>query len=163
MRRFYIVLEGVISGVIAITLYVAAILKIRDQSGFAFYLTSITFVPEPWRSRLTVIMPMVEVAVASLLLIGFTKRFGQIAAIVLFAVLTGFLIKMVNDPYAPECNCFGLVTMAANAHRSNQIGLVRNIGLLMLSVLALMLSIASRRQKSTMTGDHTTYRHHFLP
>jgi uncharacterized membrane protein YphA (DoxX/SURF4 family) len=143
--------------VLATLLTASAVAKIRDLDYFSFYLTSITFIGEPYRGWLAFIVPMSEVIVACLLFLPPSRRFGLYTCAMLLSIYMIFLSIMVMDPYAPACACFGQIKLAADAKTANRLSLAKDVALLVLSLLPL-LGLGRERRGAKACAEQANFQ-----
>jgi methylamine dehydrogenase accessory protein MauD len=85
---------------------VAALGKLADIKGGRRGLESFG-VPRRLASPLALLLPFAELAVAGLLLLGSTVRYGALAALGLLAVFTAAIVTNLARGRKPDCHCFG--------------------------------------------------------
>jgi hypothetical protein len=118
--------------IIAIVLLLGIVMKYLGMSEFAKATDIITIVPFFFRKLLPVVVPLVEIVLVVGLLVGKNKRFWIVATFYTFLVFSGYLIWLIINPWAPHCDCLGLLRFAEDVRTDNIISLIRNIVLLFL-------------------------------
>jgi uncharacterized membrane protein YphA (DoxX/SURF4 family) len=116
---------------LAVVFVVAAAAKLADLRGTRTSVAALG-IPAPAARLVGTALPVVELSVASALLIPDTARIGAVAAAVLLSVFSGAIAVNLARGRRPACNCFGQL-------RSQPIGvptLIRNLALLGLALLA---------------------------
>jgi len=103
-------------------------------------------------------LSLVEI-VLGLLAIGWIwpKRSAILLALVIVG-LTAVMLKLVLDPSAPPCGCLGRVSpgmLPEEIQKANQLGLARNVAMLMVSVWIVKCSFVkpSAGDKASFVGD----------
>lgn len=122
----------VVRGVLSVVLGVAAVAKVRDRRGTADAAVALG-VPERHGRAVAGVLPVVELAVAALLLVPDTARVGAAGAIVLLGAFTVAVARALSRGARPACHCFGQMS-------DEPIGpstLVRNGVLLALAIVVL--------------------------
>ena len=112
----------------------AALSKAVAPQRFAETTASIRVIPMEVRWHLPLMVPLLELAVAALMLLPWARRCGLYAAAFSLVGFTGFLMWAVFDPSIADCNCFGPITDRFVAGGSERVGLVRNVILLGVAV-----------------------------
>lgn len=77
-----------------------------------------------------------------------TRKPSRVLFYAVLVLLIGFmmiLVRMALDPWAPNCGCLGLLRIASKSDNNARIGIVRNIGL-MLVCLSLIWETYSPRK-----------------
>lgn len=87
-------------------------------------------VPGEFAKPLSVALPIVELAIAVLLLSTSTSWIGAIAALLLLAAFIGGMIFQIAKGNAPDCHCFGQI----HSEPVGKSSLIRNIGFAILSL-----------------------------
>lgn len=87
-------------------------------------------VPDNLAKAVSVVLPIVELAIAVLLLSTATSWIGSIAALLLLAVFIGGMIFQIAKGNAPDCHCFGQI----HSEPVGKSSLIRNIGFAILSL-----------------------------
>ena len=119
--------------VIALVFVAAAVGKVRDPNGTRQGARDLG-VPERSAGPTARALPIVEAAIAALVLVPATHRIGAAFAVVLLASFTVAIAGTMRTGRRPVCHCFGAVT-------GRPIGpdtLVRNGALIVLAVVALV-------------------------
>lgn len=129
--------------------FIAAIAKITDLERFERIASTIRVLPAKWRSWVPYTVTLCELALACLLCLPETVKIGLRCAVLLLCAFTAFLIVQVFTPYAPDCNCFGLLKLSADAANENRIGLLRNAVLILVALLSLGAVSPSERTRVT--------------
>jgi len=83
----------------------------------------------------------------SLVLARKPSRVLLYAVLALLVSFTIILVRMALDPWAPKCGCLGLLRIAAANDSGARIGIVRNLGL-MVVCLSLIWDAYSMRKQS---------------
>src|SRR5689334_20113958 len=109
----------------------AALAKLGDRRGSERAITDLGL-PQATAPLLAWIVPLVELAVAALLLPAATAWRGGVAALALLAVFTALIGYNLLRGRAPDCHCFGQLTAAPIGRGT----LVRN--LLLMAAAALL-------------------------
>jgi hypothetical protein len=151
LRRSAGLLAEIAPWLLSATLLLTAIAKIYTLDHFHELVMSFTFLSERLRYWITFGVPLAEIVVSTLLLIPATRALGLVLSLTILTVFTGYLVRIVADPYAPACLCLGLVHFAKNAHRENQISLVRNCVLLFVVIVALIMRLTHNPKGGTLT------------
>jgi uncharacterized membrane protein YphA (DoxX/SURF4 family) len=110
---------------------VAAVAKVSDPGSFGETLNRFRV---PGRSVATWAIPLAELAVAGLLLVPDSVRFGAGAALVLLGVFTATVVATLRRGEQPDCGCFGAASRAPIGPGT----LARNAALAALGVLVLL-------------------------
>lgn len=118
--------------VLVVVFALAGMSKLADQAGFRQGLTGFGL-PAALRQPVAQALPWLELAVALVLLVPATARWGAVAALGLLGAFTALVAMTLAQGRRPSCNCFGQAT-------SQPIGsgtLVRNLGLMACCLLIL--------------------------
>ena len=137
--------------VLAAVFFISAVGKLLSLEDFARVTQTLTFIPISMRRWFPVAVPAAEAVVVYLLVLRPTRGVGIVLANAMLVAFTGFLIWRAGDPYAPPCECFGLLKLAAFAKRHNEVALVRNAGLLIPGLLGLWATFT--RDGRSLSGD----------
>lgn len=119
-------------------LLVAVVSKFIAMEEFAEVTSTLTIVPRPIRQVLPVLIPLAELVVTYALVLPGLRRIGVCAAAVMLLAFSGYLAWAVAHPWAPACNCLGLLALAGDAHTHNLFSLLRNVVLLCLLGVAML-------------------------
>lgn len=101
--------------------------------------------PMRFAAPVALLLPLVELAVAGLLLPSTTAGAAVVAALALLAVFTAAVAVSLLRGRAPDCHCFGQLHSAPASWKT----LVRNAGLAAVGVIALLGSITEPRASAT--------------
>lgn len=85
---------------------VAGCAKLADRAGFRAALESFRL-PRRLVPVAAIAVPPAELAVAAALLFAPTARAAALAALVLLAIFSGAMVRVLRSGSAPDCNCFG--------------------------------------------------------
>ena len=118
--------------IVASVLLLGVLMKYLGMSEFAKATDVITIVPVFFRKLLPAVIPLIEIVLVVGLLVGKNKRFWIIVTFYTFLVFSAYLIWLIMNPWAPHCNCLGLLRFAENVRVDNIISLIRNIFLIIL-------------------------------
>lgn len=132
--------------IIALALAAAAAVKILALGDFARVTSTFTWMPWSMRRWLPLGVPAVEIAVAWMVAIPPFRLAGLWLAAVLFIGFSIVLLFLVANPYAPPCNCFGLLSLASDARTANELALARNVVFLTVCGIALRVVYTERRR-----------------
>ena len=110
--------------VLAAVLATAALGKLLDLPGSRRALTGFG-VPERTASIAGTLLPLVELAIATALLLRATAQWGGVAALALMLAFIGGISNALARGETPDCHCFG----ALHSARAGWSALVRNVGL----------------------------------
>ena len=119
--------------VIALVFVAAAVGKVRDPAGTRQGARDLG-VPERSAGPTARALPMVEGAIAALVLVPATHRIGAALAVVLLAIFTAAIAGALRSGRSPACHCFGAVA----ARPIGTDTLVRNGALIVLAVVAMV-------------------------
>jgi thiol-disulfide isomerase/thioredoxin len=122
----------VLAGVFA----VAGAAKLADRAGARTAVVAFG-TPERIAAPVALVLPLVELAVAALLLPAAPAVAGLIGAVALLALFTGAIAASLARGKAPDCHCFGQLHSAPAGRRT----LARNGGLLALGIAGLAGSV----------------------
>ena len=119
--------------VIALVFVAAAVGKVRDPVGTRQSSRDLG-VPERSAGRTARALPIVEAAIAALVLVPATHRIGAAFAVVLLAIFSAAIARTLRTGRRPACRCFGAVSAGPIGSDT----LVRNGALIVLAVVALV-------------------------
>lgn len=125
--------------VLVFVLVAAVFGKLRGAESRRGYLKTFTDMGLPVALRWPVAVGLVvaEVVTAVLLLVPATAAWGSVAAVLLFGVLTGGVLRVVRSERKVSCNCFG----ASRDATLSGVHVGRNLALVALAFAALGLSL----------------------
>ena len=127
---------GIVLGVLLATVFsVAAFGKLSDRAGTRAAVAGFG-VPEALGGAVALALPVAELAVAGLLLLGSTRVAGAAGALGLLALFTAAIVANLLRGRTPECHCFGALHSAPVGWRTA----ARNA---VLAVLAAVLLITA--------------------
>lgn len=109
---------------------VAGIAKLRDLDVAELSVKSYRLLPDGVAGVVGIVLPLVEVVLAVLLLVGFGTR---IAAAIVALLLVAFIIGIASlwwRGLSVGCGCFGSSLLAADSPPSYALEIVRDTGLL---------------------------------
>jgi uncharacterized membrane protein YphA (DoxX/SURF4 family) len=116
------VVVGLVRIALGLTLLAAGVSKARDRTNFLETLEGFDIVPGLLRSPASWLIPTVEIAVGSLLVVGVAHKLTAAVSLIMIAVFSvGLLIQMARGRLA-DCGCFGSVF----THTTGTIALLRN-------------------------------------
>lgn len=110
--------------------------KLAAPQGFQSTLATYDWLPVVARSPLSRAIPLVEIALGMLLVIGYARIYMLLAAAALLMIFTVAIGLQIAHGRAPDCGCFG--TRLAALSRGRRI-LIRNGVLLLGNALALLV------------------------
>jgi len=135
----------VLAGVFA----VAGAAKLADRAGTRAAVVAFGL-PEQMAVPVALGLPVVELAVAALLLPASTAAAGLVGAIALLTVFTGAIAASLARGKTPDCHCFGQLYSAPAGRRT----LARNGGLLVVAVAGLAGSVVDEPKSAVAwVGD----------
>ena len=120
---------------LAVVFVVSAVGKLRDQAGTRIA-TAEFGIPPALSRAVSVGLPVVELAVAALLVLPVTARVGGIAAAALLSAFTVAIVRLIARGESPDCHCFGQIS-------SRPVGwatVARNLALLGVAVVTVGLA-----------------------
>jgi thiol-disulfide isomerase/thioredoxin len=122
----------VLAGVFA----VAGVAKLADRKGTRKAVVAFG-APERIAGALAIALPLVELAIAGLLLPASTAAVGALGALALLGIFSGAIAVSLARGNAPDCHCFGQLHSAPASWKT----LARNGALLALAIVALVGSV----------------------
>jgi thiol-disulfide isomerase/thioredoxin len=138
-RRVMIAAIAVVArAVIAVTLLVAGVAKARDRAGTRAALTAFGC-PARLVGAVAVALPVVEIAIACLLVPSATAAVGLILALALLGAFTLVVAVALARGRRPPCRCFGELSAAPIGPQT----LVRNIVLVAVAAIGLTAQLTT--------------------
>lgn len=105
-------------------------------------------VPDVLARAFAILLPVAEIAIATLLLFTQTAWFGAAGAFLLLAIFIGGMAFQMAKGNAPDCHCFGAIHSEPISAKS----LIRNA---IFAILALVLIVAGRTNQGLNIFDST--------
>lgn len=118
---------------LAVVFAVAGIAKLADRTSTRGAIEGFGIPPRAARVGAG-LLPVVELAIAAALLTAPTARWGAAAAVVMLAIFSLAIARVLRSGSAPDCNCFGGLTQTEVGRGS----LIRNLLLGALATLILV-------------------------
>jgi hypothetical protein len=108
---------------------ISAASKIVDLQSFSDVLISYRMVPPQLVTRVTLVVPLVELALAVAILVPALRLTGLVGTILL---ISAFTMVLAIAPYQSDCGCMSFVVEV-----SSRVAIWRNIALLIVTALLL--------------------------
>jgi uncharacterized membrane protein YphA (DoxX/SURF4 family) len=147
-------LQGLALGirlVIGLLLLAAGAVKVADRRGFRDALRGYELLPDPLNAVAVVVVPALELALGSALLLGIYVHESGLAAAALLAAFTAWLVIALSRGKTVDCGCFSRSTPTRLSWRL----VCRNLLLIFAALfVAETLPIASLDQYVIESGSH---------
>ena len=112
----------------------AGVLKLPDPAASVRAVRAYDLLPEAVVPMVGHLLPVVEVVVGTALVLGLLTRGGALVSALLFLLFVGAIASVWARGISIECGCFGGGGARQDASSSYPLEIVRDVGLLALSV-----------------------------
>lgn len=109
----------------------SAIAKMMDREGTAVSMSRYPFLPAGFGRFIAYTFPMLELAVAIMLILGVFTRLAAVMSIGMYLLFTVLITYDLTRGSSQSCHCFGRIS----AEKLTPLAVVRNIVLMLMSAL----------------------------
>lgn len=120
------------ASIVGLTLLVAGVAKITDRAAFRETLMTMRVLPRPAVPATSVVLPLIEILLAGMLLLGVAVRVAAATAALLFLIFTAMIANVLMRHQRVPCACFG----SGSREPLRRTALARNAALFACSLIA---------------------------